>query len=136
MKNMQLHQNKEIKRRFCQNQLHFSGGFFSLIIFLSALMTVSPSAATFQVTNTADSGAGSLRQAVSDANATAADDTIHFNIPTADPTCDAGGVCTITLTGGVVSVPAAGGALVISNQQGGGRLLIWGNNCDRICFSR
>ena len=38
-------------------------------------------AATFTVTTTADSGAGSLRQAILDANATAGVDTIAFNIP-------------------------------------------------------
>ena len=35
---------------------------------------------TFTVTNTNDSGAGSLRQAILDANATAGADTIHFQI--------------------------------------------------------
>ena len=35
--------------------------------------------ATFTVTNTADSGAGSLRQAVLDANAAAGADTIVFS---------------------------------------------------------
>ena len=38
-------------------------------------------AATFTVINTNDSGAGSLRQAVIDANANAGADTIDFNIP-------------------------------------------------------
>ena len=38
-------------------------------------------AATFTVTNTNDSGPGSLRQAMTDANADAAQDTISFNIP-------------------------------------------------------
>ncbi len=37
-------------------------------------------AANFTVTNTADSGAGSLRQAILDANATVGTDTITFNI--------------------------------------------------------
>src|SRR5215207_2961588 len=37
-------------------------------------------AATFTVTNTNDSGAGSLRQAILDANATAGLDTISFSI--------------------------------------------------------
>jgi uncharacterized repeat protein (TIGR01451 family) len=37
-------------------------------------------AMTFQVTNTADSGAGSLRQAILDANGNAGVDTINFNI--------------------------------------------------------
>ncbi|HQU82429.1 MAG TPA: hypothetical protein PKY59_04865, partial [Pyrinomonadaceae bacterium] len=50
------------------------------------------SAATFTVTNTADSGAGSLRQAVADANATPAADTINFNIPTSNPNCNSNAV--------------------------------------------
>ncbi|RLC52255.1 MAG: hypothetical protein DRZ79_01480 [Candidatus Cloacimonadota bacterium] len=41
-------------------------------------------AATFTVTNTNDSGAGSLRQAILDANANAGKDDIDFNIPTSD----------------------------------------------------
>src|SRR5688572_23214049 len=38
-------------------------------------------AATFTVTNTNDSGAGSLRQAILDANANPGQDMISFNIP-------------------------------------------------------
>jgi hypothetical protein len=52
------------------------------------------SAATFTVTNTNDTGAGSLRQAITDANGAAGLDTIAFNITGAG--CDGGGVCTIT----------------------------------------
>src|SRR5512135_2117087 len=49
---------------------------------LSALlMSGLASAATFTVTNTADTGAGSLRQAILDANASVGFDTIAFNIP-------------------------------------------------------
>ena len=53
-------------------------------------------AATFTVTNTSDAAAGSLRQAILDANANLGIDTIAFNIPAAtDPGCNAGtGVCT------------------------------------------
>jgi Bacterial Ig-like domain (group 3) len=40
---------------------------------------------TFTVANTNDSGLGSLRQAITDANATAGLNTIDFNIPTSDP---------------------------------------------------
>jgi hypothetical protein len=65
--------------------------------FLAALVSASfclqASAATFPVTNTNDSGAGSLRQAILDANAMAGADTINF---------DAGVFATpqtITLTG-------------------------------------
>lgn len=50
----------------------------------------SAQAATFTVVNTSDSGAGSLRQAITSANATPGADTIAFNIPGA-------GVHTITL---------------------------------------
>src|SRR5262245_17447304 len=49
-----------------------------------ALLCVFPfvaSAATFTVTTTGDSGAGSLRQAILDANANPGTDTIAFAIP-------------------------------------------------------
>jgi len=42
-------------------------------------------ASTFTVTNTSDSGGGSLRQAILDANGNAGPDTIDFNIPGAGP---------------------------------------------------
>jgi len=42
-------------------------------------------AATFTVTNTNDSGPGSLRQAITDANASLGLDTIAFNIPGLGP---------------------------------------------------
>jgi len=56
-----------------------------------ALLASPLAASTFTVTTTADSGTGSLRQAILDANATAGADTIDFNIPGA-------GVHTISLT--------------------------------------
>jgi hypothetical protein len=49
-------------------------------IVLLLLKVGSSGAATFTVTNTNDSGAGSLRQAITDANNTAGADTITFNI--------------------------------------------------------
>lgn len=49
---------------------------------LAACLAVTPAAAaTFTVTNVADSGAGSLRQAMLDANATVDANYIHFAIP-------------------------------------------------------
>ncbi|MEX0879781.1 MAG: IPT/TIG domain-containing protein [Thermoanaerobaculia bacterium] len=61
-----------------------------IILTLALVLAASPlAAATFTVTNTNDSGAGSLRQAILDANATPGADTISFNIPGA-------GVHTIT----------------------------------------
>jgi parallel beta-helix repeat protein len=58
------------------------------------------SAATFTVANTNDAGAGSLRQAINDANANPFDaDNIVFNIPGLDPNYNgATGVFTITLS--------------------------------------
>ena len=57
-------------------------GFRSVLLasVLIALVSGISSAATFTVTNTADAGAGSLRQAITDANAAGGTDTIEFNI--------------------------------------------------------
>ena len=52
-------------------------GLFLAIIFMAAAVSVT--AATFTVTNTLNTGAGSLRQAVVDANAAAGADTIVFD---------------------------------------------------------
>jgi parallel beta-helix repeat protein len=60
-----------------------------LLALLLPLAASSLAAATFTVTNTNDSGAGSLRKAIDDANANPGHDTIAFNIP-------GGGVQTIT----------------------------------------
>jgi hypothetical protein len=51
---------------------------FGILLFSAA---AGLSAATFTVTNTNDSGAGSLRQAILDANTNPGLDTIEFNIP-------------------------------------------------------
>ena len=50
-----------------------------------ALAAATASGATFTVTTTADSGAGSLRQAILDANTAAGTDTIVFAIPGSGP---------------------------------------------------
>lgn len=60
-----------------------SDAFGKLILLgtVAAISTAAPVlAATFSVTTNADSGAGSLRQAIIDANAAAGSDTIEFNI--------------------------------------------------------
>jgi hypothetical protein len=73
----------------------------ALCLVFCALPAAGLLANTFTVVNTNDSGAGSLRQAILDANANGGDDTIAFAIP-------GGGVHTIvpltaleTITGGV-----------------------------------
>ncbi len=56
------------------------------ILLPAALLPLPPAlAATFTVTNTNDSGVGSLRQAILDADASAGADTIAFNIPGPGP---------------------------------------------------
>ena len=59
----------------------------------SAALTAAPfaAAATFTVTTTADTGAGSLRQAILDANAAAGPDTIQFSVVPARPDHDPAG---------------------------------------------
>ena len=59
-------------------KLSFLWPVFSVFI-LAAISTAR--AGVFVVTNTADAGAGSLRQAIIDANTLAGADTIDFNIP-------------------------------------------------------
>jgi titin len=56
------------------------------LLFLIFLMTLSFSmhAANYVVTTTADAGAGSLRQAITDANSSPGGDNISFNIPVTD----------------------------------------------------
>jgi hypothetical protein len=61
-------------------------------LLLTAWASSTP-AATFTVTNTGDSGAGSLRQAILDANANAGADVIAFDVSGAG--CDGAGLCTI-----------------------------------------
>lgn len=71
---------------FLQN---LTRSFVSLSFLCIALTPLS--ADTFTVTNSAESGPGSLAQAITDANALSGADTIAFNIPGT-------GVHTITLT--------------------------------------
>ena len=79
------------------------------------------------MTNTNDSGAGSLRQAVLDANGAAFATAIGFNIPGADPGCS-GGSCTITLTSGELVVSKD---LTIAGPAAN-QLTISGNNSSRV----
>jgi hypothetical protein len=93
-----------------------------LILALLLLTAGSLSAATLTVTNVNDSGTGSLRDMITQANASAADDTIQF----------AGGVTgTITLASTLPQIAQAGGVCTIT---GPGRVLltISGNNLVRI----
>lgn len=97
--------------------------FLAMAIFFTA-MAVSANAVTLVVTNTNDSGAGSLRQAVLDAEANNTSDIIQFdpaffNVPR-----------TITLTSGQINVTSS---LAIFGQTAKS-LTISGNNQSRIFF--
>lgn len=90
----------------------FSISGFCLILLTILCSVGAAQAATFTVTNTKDSGAGSLRQAIINANALASDDTINFSLSNCP--------CTITLTSGVLSI-GSNGSLTI---QGLGATLL------------
>jgi hypothetical protein len=51
----------------------------TIVVLILTISAVNASAATFTVTNTNNAGAGSLRQAITDANAAAGADTIVFS---------------------------------------------------------
>ncbi len=110
--------------------------FAAFAFFICLFAVQSASAATFTVTTTADSGAGSLRAAIASANAAASNDTIDFAIPAGSAGCTSAGVCTITLTSGELAVnsTATAGTLTITNSTGASNLLISGNNASRVFF--
>src|SRR3989344_3745214 len=56
----------------------------AIVAFCLLVFALPSSAATYTVINCNDSGAGSLRQAITDANAHAGGDTIEFNVPNTD----------------------------------------------------
>ncbi len=97
----------------------------SIFIFLCAFITCAElRAATFTVTNTDDSGAGSLRQAIADADSAAGDDVIAFDESVFFTQR------TITLSGGELMI-AGNGALTI-NGPGINLLTVSGNNQSRV----
>lgn len=83
------------------------------------LLPAMAGAATFTVTTTADSGAGSLRDALDQANRTIGADTIAFA---------SGLTGTIALSGGAIDIFDA----VTINGPGATRLRLSGNNASRI----
>ena len=81
----------------------------------------SLAAATFTVTSTADSGAGTLREAINDANADGAADTIAFNIAGSGPHTIAIATPLPTITAqATIDGYTQSGALVNTNPVGQG----------------
>lgn len=70
----------------------------ALLVAASTAVATPAHAATFEVTTNADSGAGSLRQAVLDANASAGPDTVTFAVGLAGQTIELDGVIIVTET--------------------------------------
>lgn len=98
-------------------------GLLLAVFFGQALMT---KAATYTVTNTSNSGAGSLRDAINQANAASSNDVITF-----DPTIFAAHQ-TITL-GGTELVIQNNGSLTIDGPATG--VTISGNNASRVLLN-
>ena len=105
--------------------------YFLFIFVLLVSSQINTNAATFTVINTNNSGAGSLRQAIIDANGTNEEVNVTFNI-TGCP----GGVCTITLTSGELAIANNNGRgkLTITNPTGASNLVISGNDTSRVFF--
>ncbi|MBC7797142.1 MAG: VCBS repeat-containing protein [Pyrinomonadaceae bacterium] len=106
-----------------QTASRFFGNTLTIAILIFTVSAMNVAAATFTVTNTNDNGAGSLRQAITEANAAASDDVINFdgsfNVPR-----------TITLGGTVLTI-IGNGALTI-NGTGRNLLTVSGNNQSRV----
>jgi hypothetical protein len=97
---------------------------FAALLVSTAANTVNATA--YQVANTNDSGAGSLRQAITDSNASdSSADTITFGVT---------GTGTITLNSGLPAISSSGGALTITGP-GDTLLTINGNQGDFSIFS-
>jgi CSLREA domain-containing protein len=89
--------------------------------------------ANLVVINTGNA-AGSLREAITTANATTADESISFAIPPNDAGCT-NGVCTINLSGSelpIINNATTAGTLVIHNSTGLTNLIVSGNNQSRV----
>lgn len=102
-------------------RLNKFGKIFLAVIALM-ISAIGVSAATFTVTDTNDSGAGSLRQAIIDANATAGTDIINFD-------ANFNVSRTITLTSGEMLMTNGGGITI--NGPGRNLLTVSGNNQTR-----
>ena len=96
-----------------------------LLLLIYSTAGMAAEAATFTVTNTNDAGAGSLRQAILDANAAAGADNIVFDASFNTPQ-------TITLTTGNLVLANSVNANVTITGPGANLLTVSGNNASKI----
>lgn len=114
--------------KYISTQLLFS---LALALCTLTLFSADTQAANYTVTTTANTGFGSLRDAITRANSSLADDTIDFAISNCT-------VCTITLSSlpgegeFVINSTSTAGRLTITNATGASRLLISGNDQSRV----
>jgi hypothetical protein len=113
---------KVLRERTMRKITNYFGKIIFAGVFALLISAVITPAATFTVTNTNDTGAGSLRQAVLDANTAAGDDIIAFDSSFNTPR-------TITLAS-IITITGNGGLTI--NGTGAGLLTISGNNATNI----
>ncbi|HYC60708.1 MAG TPA: Calx-beta domain-containing protein [Thermoanaerobaculia bacterium] len=112
---MSRQQRRSAQRKYAKSGARLAAG-VSLALG-AALVPEAAHAATFTVTNTNDSGSGSLRDAIAQANATPGPDTIDFTVSG-----------TITLTTGELAITDS----VTIDGPGAASLTISGNNASRV----
>jgi hypothetical protein len=108
-------------------------GTFFVAFFICLAVVQTASAAAFVVNTTADTGAGSLRAAVTAANTNLQADTITFNISTGSTGCT-GLICTITLTSGQLTILSDASNMLTIDGTGPNRVSISGNNASRVFY--
>jgi hypothetical protein len=96
--------------------------FLAVVALVMAVVLVSPTQAAtpFTVINTNDSGEGSLRQAILDANGAAGEDTINFNLVSP---------ATITLVSQLPNITDGAGLII---DGGSANITVSGNNTVRV----
>lgn len=88
-----------------------------LIIVLTFMVPTVILANVYTVTNTADAGAGSLRQAIINANANAGKDTIRFNIAAGGNLFEGSGANTYAVIELITALPTITGSLFIDGAS-------------------
>ena len=127
----------DLTKRLCTYFLSLrASGLIAALAFTICLgAAASASAAIYTVTNSGDSGPGSLRAAIAAANASPIPDEIIFR---SGLSCDPfNGVCTISLTSGELAITSAatsGGLTITNTFYNPGSVFISGSNTSRVFY--